>query len=194
MVVFGFAMWRNWYNIGSNTVPFVDIDTNGDDTPDFETFVTRLTASDLLLVETVDLVSGDLVDLELVNNITSDIDSNVFDTNVISLPVFLDALGIDASSEASHRISYQAGVAGFYTAPDDSLIDLTNVVSYDPIKPGLSSSGAPGDEGLLFIAEPGTGLNIHRDAAALKNDPHNELLVLNFHNASGHRADIVKVN
>lgn len=194
MVQFGFAMWSNWYNLGSNTIPFVDIDVDGDGTPDFETFVTRLEATDLLLVETVDLNSGDVVDLELANNITSDVDANVFDTNVISLPVFLSSLGIDPTKEASHRITYQAGVAGFYTAPDDSLIDLTDVASYDPLKPGLSASGLPGDEGLLFVAAPGTGLFIHRDAASLKQDPYSQLLVLDFHNPSGARAKLVKVS
>ncbi len=191
MIGFGFAMWNNWYNIGSNTIPFVDIDVDGDETPDFETFVLKPDASDLILSATVDLATGDLVDLELINTVTSDVDTNVFDTNVIMLPVFVDALGIDPTDN-SHRITYAAGVAGYYTAPADTLIDSTGAVSYDVLKPGLWAEGA--DTGLLFVASPGTGFDVHRNNASLNQDPLSKLLVLNFHNRSGRRALIVTVN
>ena len=98
MIGFGIATWKNWANIGVNTTPFVDIDTTGDGMPDFETFVLRSLDTDLLEAWTVDLASGDIVDIEPVNLTYGDIDSNTFDTNVILLPVFLEALGIDPIS------------------------------------------------------------------------------------------------
>ena len=190
MVGFGFAMWNNWYNLGSNTIPFVDIDVDGDHSADFETFAQKFDASDLLLSITVDLSSGAIVDIELINTVTSDIDSNVFDNNVIVLPVFLDALGIDPTA-VSHRITYDAGVAGFYTAPADQLIDAAPSASYDVLRPGLWAEG--GGLGPVFIADPGTGLDIHRNDASLALDPYRSLLVLNLHNRTGERAAVVRI-
>ena len=45
VLAFGLVSWGNWANLGSNTQPFVDIDTNNDGRPEFETFATKLTGS-----------------------------------------------------------------------------------------------------------------------------------------------------
>lgn len=191
MLGFGIATWDNWANIGNNTVPFVDIDTNGDHVPDFEVFLTTFVGTDILVAVTVDLTSGATVDIEAANTQLGDVDTNVFDTNVIVLPVLIDALGINPTT-ASHRISYEVGVAGFYTAPDDILIDSTLApISYDPLKPGLWAEGST--PSLLFAALPGTGLTIHKDAASLALDNANSALVLNLHNKSGDRAKVVRI-
>jgi len=89
LLAFGLTTWGNWYNLGSNTVPFVDIDTNGDGKPDFESYVTKATSTDVLLVNTVDLNKPGLptVDVQAVNGQFGDVDTNVFDTNVIVLTV-----------------------------------------------------------------------------------------------------------
>jgi subtilisin family serine protease len=187
----GIVTWQNWANLGVNTIPFVDIDTTGDDEPDFEVFAQRVLDTDLLLVFTVDLETGDTVDLQGVNTVLADIDSNTFDTNVLVLPVLLEALGIDAA-DASHRISYEVGVAGYYTAPDDGLIDFAGPMTFDPLKPGLTSEGAGGPS-LLYVAQPGANVTIHADAASLAADDSDSLLVLDFHNQSGNKAKIVKV-
>jgi subtilisin family serine protease len=191
MLGFGIATWNDWYNIGSNTIPFVDIDVNDDATPDFETFVFRDVDTDLLESWTVDLEAGSLVDIQPVNQLYGDVDSNVFDTNVIVLPVLVEALGIDPTSESA-RISYQVGVAGFYTAPDSSLIDfLPGAMSFDPLQPGLWAEGA--DPSLVHVAQKGASFVIHKDPAALELDNANSLLVLNFHNRSGERERVVRI-
>lgn len=88
-------------------------------------------------------------------------------------------------------MKYQVGVAGFYSAPGDNLIDLTHSVSYNPLKPGLWAAGA--EASMIYIADPGTGLDIHRNAAALHKDPLKKLLILNLHNQNGRRAQITRV-
>jgi subtilisin family serine protease len=194
LLAFGVATWSNWYNLGSNTVPFVDIDTDGDGAFDYEVYATKLTDTDLLVAATVDLRTGATVDLQGVNGQFGDVDTNVFDTNVVVLPVLLSALGIDASADTS-RISYQAGVAGFYLAPgsSDGLVDsIPGRLSFDPLKPGLWVQGG-GDAALSYQARPGTALVVNRDAAALAADGADSLLVLHHHNATGDRADVVKV-
>jgi hypothetical protein len=188
---FGIATWDNWVNIGSNTIPFVDIDVNGDHSPDFEAFVTKLATTDLLVVELADLHSGDIVDIEFANNLAGNVDANVFDSNVIVMPVWLPALGIDPTSRKQHRITYQVGTVGFYQAADDAVIYASPVISYNPLKPGLWAEGS--GPSLIFAASSGSGLDIHQNAREFKKDKSKGLLVLNFHNASGQRAAVVEI-
>ncbi|MEV0680365.1 S8 family serine peptidase [Actinosynnema sp. NPDC050436] len=194
LLAFGLATWGNWYNLGNNTVPFVDIDTTGDGVPDFEVYANKLTDTDLLVAVTQDLRTGATVDIQGINGQFGDVDTNVFDTNVVVLPVLLSALGIDANADTS-RISYTSGVAGFYVAPGttNGLIDsIGTPSSFDPLKPGLWVQGG-GDAALSYVARPGTALVVNRDAAALAADGADSLLVLNHHNATGDKADVVKV-
>ncbi|MEU5696586.1 S8 family serine peptidase [Actinosynnema sp. NPDC020468] len=192
LLAFGVATWGNWYNLGNNTVPFIDIDTNGDGKYDYETYASKLTDTDLLVATTVDLATGATVDIQGVNGQFGDVDTNVFDTNVVVLPVLLSALGIDPSGSTA-RLKYTAGVSGFYKAPGASLVDsLGTDVSFDPLKPGLWAQGG-GDPALSYSARPGTALVVNRDADALALDKSDSLLVLNHHNATGERADVVKV-
>ncbi|WP_406601677.1 S8 family serine peptidase [Lentzea miocenica] len=194
LLAFGVATWGNWYNLGKNTIPFVDIDTNGDGTADFETFATRLTDTDLLVASTVNLKTGETVDIQGVNGLFGDVDANVQDTNVVVLPVLLTALGIDPSKDTS-RISYVVGVGGYYAAPGNAnkLVDVIDRnLSFDPLKPGLWAQGG-GDAALSYLAKPGTALVVNKNEASLKADKSDGLLVLNHHNANGDRASVVLV-
>jgi subtilisin family serine protease len=191
---FGVATWGTWYNLGVNTVPYVDVDTTGDGLPDFQTYATRLTDTDVLVAATVDLATGETVDVQPVNGQFGDVDTNTFDTDVVVLPVLLTALGVDPAA-SSARISYTAATTGFYLAPGatTSTIDAIGTpMSFDVLAPGLYAEGARG-VALLHEAKPFTFLNVRRDAAALAKDRTDSLLVLNLHNATGERASVVKV-
>ncbi|WP_199199102.1 S8 family serine peptidase [Amycolatopsis sp. CA-128772] len=195
LLAFGLSTWGDWANIGSNTSPFVDIDTTGDGQPDFETYVTKATSTDVLLATTVALTPGfPAVDVQAVNGQLGDVDTNVFDTNVLTLPVSLAALGIDANAE-SHRISYTVGVSGFYVAPGttNGLIDYVGTpLSFDALAPGYAVQGG-GDAALGYVAKPGTALVVTRNAASAAADNALGLLAIEHHNAAGNRASVVKV-
>jgi subtilisin family serine protease len=189
---FGIATWGNWVNLGENTVPFIDIDVDGDEAPDFEIFVNRDADTDLLEAWTADLDAGEIVDIEPVNQLYGDVDTNTFDTNVIVLPVSVEALGIDPE-DASAPFDYFVGVDGFYTAADEDLIDFVpNILSFDPLNPGVWVQGA-GIPALVHVAQPGTALQVHKDDEALA-DGRKHLLVLNLHNATGKKAQLVVLN
>ncbi|TDP98060.1 S8 family serine peptidase [Labedaea rhizosphaerae] len=194
LLAFGIATWGDWYNLGSNTIPYVDFDVTGDNNPDFETYVTKLTGTDVLVAATVDLKTGDTVDLEALNGLLGDVDANVFDTNVAVLPVAISTLGIDPSA-ASARITYTVGTAGYYVAPgnDNGNIDqMDGTASFDVLAPGLWVQGG-GDPALSYVAQPGTALVVNRNQASLDKDGALGLLAIEHHNASGHRADVIKV-
>lgn len=188
---FGVATWDEWYNVGDNTVPFVDIDTTGDGLPDFETYVTKPAGTDVLLAATVDLNAegAPVVDTRPVNGRFGDVDTNVSDTDVILLPVSLTALGIDPAAESA-PVSYTAGIAGYYTGPGDTdgVIDSIGPRRFDAARPGLWVQGG-GDVALSYLALPGTALVVNRDSATSPS----RLLVLHHHNASGDRAQTMEV-
>ena len=193
VLAFGVAMWSDWYNIGSNTIPFVDMDTTGDGAPDFETYVTKPAGSDVLLAVTTDLGAEGfpIVDAQPVNGQFGDVDTNLFDTNVLVLPVTLAALRIDPTA-ASAPITYTTGVSGFYTGPGDTdgMIDITEPVLFDALSPGLSAQGG-GDPALSYLARPGTALVVNRDGEAATEQRAEDLLVIHHHNASGDRTQVV---
>ncbi len=197
LLAFGITTWGEWYNLGGNTIPFIDIDTNGDGTADFEVFVTKPDGTDLLLAETIDLRVPDMptVDLQPINGQFGDVDTGVFDTNVVLLPVSLAALGIDPAA-TSAPIIYTAGVAGFYTGPGDidSTIDSTTPVLFDAARPALWTEGA-GAPALSYLARAGDELVVHRDAGVggLLAQLSSQLLVLHLHNATGDRVQAVRV-
>jgi subtilisin family serine protease len=196
LLAFGLSTWSDWANLGSNTVPFVDIDTTGDGIADFETFVTKASATDVLLAYTVALKPGfPTVDVQAVNGQLGDVDTNVFDSNVVVLPVSIAALGIDPNA-ASHRISYTVGTAGYYPAPGSTtgLIDSVDTpLSFDALAPGYSIQGG-GDAALGYAAKPGTALVVTRNAGSAAQDTVLGLLALEHHNASGNRAAVVKID
>ncbi|TVT49434.1 S8 family serine peptidase [Amycolatopsis rhizosphaerae] len=195
LLSFGLSTWGDWANLGGNTIPFVDIDTTGDGRPDFESYVTKAPGTDVLVVNTVDLAAPGLpsVDVQPVNGQFGDTDTNVFDTDVVVLGVRIAALGIDPAA-AKGRITYTAGVAGYYTAPGSStgLIDsIDTPLSFDPLAPGYSVQGAGGASGPLYRAQPGAGLLVTRDAASAAQDTVQGLLVLGLHNGAGTRDTVV---
>jgi subtilisin family serine protease len=197
LLAFGITTWGDWYNLGGNTIPFVDIDTTGDSIPDFEVFVTKPEDTDLLVAATIDLRVPDLpvVAMLPVNGQFGDVDTGVFDTNVVLLPVSLAALGINPAAVTA-PISYTAGVAGFYTGPGDTdtVIDSIGPQFIDAVRPALWAQGA-GGPALTYLARPGTTLMIHRDPTA---DPLGlvtaRLLVLHLHNAAGDRVQLVRAS
>ncbi|GAB2990199.1 S8 family serine peptidase [Amycolatopsis acidiphila] len=196
LLAFGISTWGDWANLGSNTIPFVDIDTTGDGKPDFESYVTKATGTDVLLVNTVNLnVAGEpTVDVQAVNGQLGDVDTNVFDTDVVVLPVGIAALGIDPAA-ASHRLGYTVGVAGYYPAPGspNSIIDAVSTpLSFDPLSPGYSVQGT-GGPALVYAAKPGTRLVVTRNAAAADADTGDDLLALAHHNGAGSRAQVIKL-
>ncbi|MFB9906105.1 S8 family serine peptidase [Allokutzneria oryzae] len=192
LVTFGIATWGDWASLGGNTVPFIDIDTNGDNKPDRRVEVGRQPQTDLLLAQTRDLTNRQpdgtyaLIEAQPVNTQYGDVDTNVYDTNVIALPTSLKALGI-APGATSAPLKYVIGVRGYYVAPSDSdgLLDTSGTpVTYDPLKPGVVIGSAPA------VA------HLARDRATLQVKPGpgttpKELLVLHHHNLRGQRAALV---
>jgi subtilisin family serine protease len=167
-IYFGISTYGDWSSIGTSVIPFVDYSIGPDD---FETYVQIIDGTDLLYAWTVDLNANTLVDLQPVNFLFADTDSNVFDTNVITFGAFKANLGV--AGTGSLPITYQAGTVGPF-----SFLDQTGVISYDAGTPTLGTGAE------LFDDQGGRSIALTGSGPA-------QALVLHLHGAKGARAEVV---
>jgi hypothetical protein len=178
---FGVNMWGQGATIGHDVVPYVDIDTTGDGTPDYEVVATYYDATDVPVSELFDYATGDLVDLEPINLNWGDVDTNVDDTDTLLIPVWPAAIGVKDGA-TSFPITYAVGTAGSYTSGD---IDDSTAVSYDVLDPAISVGSA------LYKDQAGTSIPFQLGSDATKDT---KALVLHLQGAAGQRAEVVGVS
>ena len=182
---FGVSTWGNWAHLAGATEIDVEIDTNGDGAADFVTFNSYFDELDADLAATFDLRTGSQVDLQFLNGLGGDVDTNTFDTNVASLPVSLAALGLSGSSAP---ISYRVSTYSVYNADESGAlapVDETDWIAFNAIAPELSFVGG----GTAFA-----DLDKAKLTAAVASDSTDaKALFLHLHNASGNRAQVVDV-
>jgi subtilisin family serine protease len=177
---FGISTHQDWANLNVMT-PYVDVDTDGDDFPDIEIYAQNYASArgrtDVLLAYTVDYKTGDILDIEAANLAQFDVDTNVYDTNVIMLPMDLtfvadggpDLTGPDA------EINYWGATANGYTGHDQ---DRTGEISYNVGSPDLVADADPiFEDGEQTVPVEGSG----------------DALVFHYRGAAGHRAEVVNV-
>ena len=166
---FGVATHGNWANLDA-VIPYVDYDTTGDGVPDYETYAANLGDTDLLVANTIDLNTGEPVDTELINQVDGSIDTNVWDTNVVLLPVDPSLLNITAP------IDYTVGVFDNYTGTE--LEEVSSEASYDVEAPDVSVENA------LYDDQGDTTIPVTAKSGA-------KALVFHLHGATGKRAEVV---
>lgn len=190
---FGVATHTDWAHLAGGTEIEVQIDVDGDGSADFKTYTTRFDGIDLDIASTEDVSTGESVDTWPVNVLMGDTDSNLFDSNVATLPVSLAALGIEDETE----ISYRVATYSYYNTDDSGNIipvDTTEWIGYNPVNPDVSFAG----DGLVFADQPGTSLeaDVATEGAGKKGKgkqkPVGSALLLHHHNASGDRAQVVE--
>ncbi len=168
--------------MGNSTLPYVDIDTGGAAGPEFEVFVQNEPSTDLLTAYLVDYRTGDLLDIEPVNFQDGNVDTNVFDTNTLLIPVWPAAIGLTDSAK-SFPITYTVGTNSFYgSGALGGDIDRTPAVSFDAAKPKVQVTDP------LFYDANGVGIPYRLNATAPA-----KALVLHLHGKSGSRAEVLTV-
>ena len=170
---FGLSTYGDWAKVGEVMIPYVDFDTTGDGVPDYETYVQHATGSDVLLANTVDLNDGSVVDQEAVNFNWGDVDTNVYDSNVLLLPVAKELVGL--AGKGSKAISYTVATDGYL----GGTIDQVGPVNFNAGLPRLSTTDP------VYEDQGSTAIPYTLRANAIA-------LVLHLHGASGKRAE--KVN
>ena len=197
---FGIASWGDWANIGNVVIPYVDFDTTGDGEPDYEVYVQNYPATDVLLAILVDLATGKAIDMEPVNFQFADVDTNVFDNNVLLIPVFKEFIGL-AADATTFPISYAVGMNSPYTNNPSGDIDQVGPVTFDPVTtPFRVDSPLYLDRGGAKIALPalGAGPNPSPSPSASPSPGGGyghgavaKALILHLHGATGARAQVL---
>jgi subtilisin family serine protease len=177
---FGISTQRDWATNNTMT-PYVDVDVDGDSTPDIEVYAQNFASAqgrtDVFLAYTVDYRTGEILDIEPVNFNWGDVDTNVFDTDTILLPMDLEFVkdgGPDLTG-ADVPVTYWGGTFNGYTGRDQ---DRTSAVEFNVGQPGISTeSPLWDDQGDTSIPVEGSG----------------KALVFHLHGAKGHRDEVVDV-
>ena len=183
----GLATEGDWASLGRSVFPVIDIDVDGDGRFDLESIVWKLDdAIDLTVVATYDLhapASAPAVDVQPVNAELGDVDTGVFDSNVLVAPIALGAAGIAPGDTPTVTVWTYSPYGG-----DDSVVDEAEAFTVDPYSPPFWFEN---DRSSLVSTNGAGGVSIpvHRSADATSG----ELLVLQHHNRDGKRAQVVDV-
>jgi subtilisin family serine protease len=198
---FGINSWGPWRTPAGFSDFEVLIDTTNDGVPDVDVFTTRLTDSDVLGVEALDLNTGELRtdgtdaanNFWFLNTVDGSFDTDVFDSDALVMGVPLTALGI---TTPNRRVSY--GVltfSGYHNDPVDTLgldANLAPKFSIDTTRPSVTVSDGV-SSGVLFVDAPNAQLSVRRDAVTYGIDKTQGVLLIHHHNVTGARAQIVRV-
>ncbi|HMO11249.1 MAG TPA: S8 family serine peptidase, partial [Actinotalea sp.] len=111
VLAIGVATAGEWTSLGSTVYVVVDIDVDSDGVPDFESVVWKSSEPDydFTTAETYSLdpdtgAFDELVDIWPVNALPADLETSVFDSNVVVVPVSIAALGLEPGMTPSFTV------------------------------------------------------------------------------------------
>ncbi len=180
---FGLSTYGDWTSVGDGIFPTVNIDTNGDNTADYTVQVQSAGGNSDLLYALLfdDAGAGSLVDIYPVNFNLGNVDTNVFDTNVLLIPVNPAAIGYRPSM-TSFPIRYSIATYSAYGAPQNSgTVDTTPAITFDVAGPPISTASP------LWRDQGGVGISYQLAPGLTSADA----LVLHLHAGPGSRAQVV---
>jgi subtilisin family serine protease len=182
---------------------YMDVDDDGES--DLVAYTTRITDTDAFVVSLVDLGTGDVIDQEVTNNRFGDVDTALFDSDVLLMPVWLKPLldyGVDAESP---RINY--GVVTFSSSTSQAIDQVgfgaggepDGSLSADLYNPGVLVSGDGVTDDAYGANTPFGPLVYDVDGADLDvtvgdsyaDDNGQGILMLHYHNKVGAKAQVV---
>jgi subtilisin family serine protease len=192
-------------------VAFLDLDGHGG--PDAVVYNDRLAAPQQdydYFVSVLEDMAGNVIDEELIDNTDGSFDTAEFNSDALTLPINLGALrdGLGWDPVAHPRISYFVdaftGESGFTSSIGDPGAGQ-RVMSVQPLEPSLQAGDATGPDSVcqgtgapfclptLNDDQPGISLATFVDPSAVSKDRPLGLLLLHHNNATGKRAQVVKI-
>lgn len=202
---FGISTWQNWAQLGGNNGVSIDINTDGDSTVDYVVQTLRLgdlgpaaPTLDMILFEvvTIDDAGAPIFDTDLyfANGVDGSVDTNTFDTNVITLPVPVTELGMDAAAlSASAPIQYRVSTSSAFNVDENGNsagpVDTTGWIAFNVTEPALWFEGGE-PAAASFISADGVTLNVNRQ----ENVTDAKALFLHHHNATDQKDEIVPIS
>ena len=206
---FGVSTYSNWANLGGAMTPYVEIDTNDDGVADYDVYVVDLTDgpdfTDVLVAALFDVASGDLVDYEPINFQLGNVDTNVFDSNTLLIPVWPAAIGVK-DSDSTFPITYTVRTFSSYAVNADGDVDSAGPVTFDVVNPKIRVDNPlysdQGDTSIVYTLGVTTSAVTNGKVSTPEpkssgsgkpkpSKPRAHALVIHLHGASGRRAQVL---
>jgi subtilisin family serine protease len=179
----------------------IDIDVDGDNEPDLFLWNDRLYSgadpTDVMVTTLYDPSVG-VVDVELLNSRFGDLDTALYDTDSMILPLYLDVMTDYGITPANPTITYGVETYSAYSAQPIDLVgvnpatgDLTGMKA-NLYAPALSVADGAGNTPLMEDVT-GDSLTVTRNAASFAADGGQGLLMLHLHNKVGSKAQVVDI-
>lgn len=194
---FAVAVHRPWAIPSDKAYFQFDFDVDGDDVPDLFLYNSRVGTDDTfvsLLVDPSLPPEERVLGVQPVNGRLGDLDTALYDSDAMVLPVSLAKLGSYGIDAENPRISY--GIEAYtYSSPqsidmiglDPESGELKDPLSADLFEPAISVTDENGD-GPLLEDQPGKELTVTRNVSSYERDRVEGVLMLHFHNRVGEKA------
>jgi subtilisin family serine protease len=177
-----------------------DLDVDGDGTPDLFLYNDRLGDDDTFVSTLLDPskpAGQRVIDQQLIDGRFGDIDTALYDSDVMVLPVSLAALADYGIDQENPRIKYGVETYSWFSDQAIDMIgvdpetgDLKDPLSANLFTPGISVTD-DGGHGPLVEDQPGEELTVKRNVAAYEADSGKGVLMLHFHNQVGQKAQVL---
>lgn len=192
-IAFGVATYGNWSSPNESEFD-IYIDTNRDGEDDYVLFNWNLglaaggqDATDVIITVLLNLNSGQLLLADYVNVPPSVLNTALFNSNVMVLPVAASSLGLTSANATFNYSIYT------FSRDADGAVDVVENLTYNAAQPGLDLSG--GIEGVPYYADlDGESIPVNFTRAPYEAAKSMGVLLLHHHNATGNRAEVVLVN
>lgn len=194
-IYFGIASWGEH----SSPTPYdteydIYIDTTLDGNADYALYNTFYpngnSPSDIFLSRLYNLNTGAAAYVNYINGFSGSVDTGIFNSSLMILPVPASALGLTA---ASPNFTYWIKAYNRELLEQSVTSDVSGVHQYTAAKPGLDFSG--GYPGMPVWEDlPGKSIPVRFDAAAYKANNSLGVLLLHHHNGLTSGAEIIPVS
>ncbi len=177
-----------------------DLDVDSDDVPDLYLYNGRIGEDDTfvsVLYDPARPAGQRVIDQQLINGRFGNIDTALYDSDAMVLPVSLAELKAYGVDKENPRINY--GVEGYSYSTRDAIDligvdpesgDLQDPLTANLYEPGILVTDENG-EGPLVDDQPGKELTVTRNIASWQEDEGKGLMMLHFHNKVGEKAQTV---
>src|SRR5665648_508176 len=172
----GIATYGEWASLGGAVVPIIDTDIDGDGIWDLETYVWKYAADlDITTVETYSLSYKPhdgysfvaLVDIWEANGLSGALDTSVFDSNVLVVPMTMANVGITPRDTPTFVVAMFSS----YAESPSGIVDETEPFTVDPFDPPVWFDSDPTTAGdadtLWYLGQPGADVIVHRSPCLL---------------------------
>lgn len=191
-IAFGVATYGNWSSPNESEFD-IYIDTNRDGDDDYVLFNWNLglasggtDATDAVISVLINLNTNQLLLADYVNVAPSVLNTAIFNSSVMVLPVAASDLGLTANNAT---FNYRVFT---FSRDADGVVDDSGSLTYNAAQPGLDLSG--GIEGVPYYSDlDGEMIPADFNRAAFVAGNSKGVLLLHHHNVSERRAEVVRI-